>query len=319
MNYVLYGEEHYLLKEALEKIKKEAGCDQNAMNLITYHARQDKLRAVLDDAMTVPFFAEQKVIVVDHCDFLCAKATSDWNLEELLAYLRKPLASTVLVLLVHHDKLDTRKKGVKEIQKLCRCVSFAKLDDQRKSAVLRELIRQKKIRIAEPAFHVLELRLPADLQVIHQQLDKLALYGDFVDEKIAMAMVPKPLEEDVFAMVNAIIAGKMKQAFALYRDLEALHHDAIYLLAVLASQLRFLYQVAVLMRKGYRQAEIADYLHAHPYRVKLSMQSVQLLSPNQLWKLLAKCAQLDQNMKAGKIDKRLGFELLLLDIRRDQL
>ena len=64
MNYVLYGEEHYLLKEALEKIKKEAGCDQNAMNLITYHARQDKLRAVLDDAMTVPFFAEQKLSLI---------------------------------------------------------------------------------------------------------------------------------------------------------------------------------------------------------------------------------------------------------------
>lgn len=60
MNYVLYGEEHYLLKEALEKIKKEAGCDQNAMNLITYHARQDKLRAVLDDAMTVPFLRNRR-------------------------------------------------------------------------------------------------------------------------------------------------------------------------------------------------------------------------------------------------------------------
>lgn len=319
MNYVLYGEERYLLKEALNKIKQEYIQSDDELNVITYYAKQDKARTVLDDAMTVPFFASHKLIIVEQCEFLTAKGGSDWDIEELLSYLREPLESTILILTVYHDKLDTRKKSIKEIQKLCRCMNFGKLDEQRKISILHDLIKQKHIQIKPDAFQLLSIRLPADMEVIHKQLNQLALYGDEITSDIISKMVVKPLEEDVFALVNAIISNQMKQAFLIYQDLEASNHDPIYLLAILATQLRFLYQVRVLIQKGYSQKEIVDYLRAHPYRVKLSMQTVQRYSSDILLKLLAKCAQFDQDMKAGKIDKKLGFELLLLEIRREQL
>ncbi|MEG0362156.1 MAG: DNA polymerase III subunit delta, partial [Longicatena sp.] len=53
-------------------------------------------------------------------------------------------------------------------------------------------------------------------------------------------------------------------------------------------------------------------LKAHPYRVKMSLQSVDYLSINELFSILNQIAQLDQDMKNGKIDKKLGFEMFLI-------
>ena len=63
------------------------------------------------------------------------------------------------------------------------------------------------------------------------------------------------------------------------------------------------------------KAEIADYLKAHPYRVQLALSSIHNLSIQYLIHILEKLATLDQNLKAGRIDKKLGFEMFLLELQ----
>ena len=79
---------------------------------------------------------------------------------------------------------------------------------------------------------------------------------------------------------------------------------------------RFLYQVKVLMRQGLDASAIATQLHAHPYRVRKNMESANRITLKECQDKLATLAQLDQNMKSGKLEKKMAFELFLLELRR---
>ena len=117
MNYVLYGEEQYRLKRTLETIVKEYLPDENDLNLIRYDAMHTDIAAIIEDAMTVPFFSSYKVIIVDHANFLSTLNNTACDIKSLESYLQNPCDSTVLIFTGDFAKLDTRKKVVKTIKK----------------------------------------------------------------------------------------------------------------------------------------------------------------------------------------------------------
>ena len=55
MNYVLYGEEQYLLQESLTRIVRSHVPDANDLNKLVYDADTTDLDVILEDAMTIPF------------------------------------------------------------------------------------------------------------------------------------------------------------------------------------------------------------------------------------------------------------------------
>ena len=123
MNYLLSGTESYLMKKRLNEIIKEWVKDDPEMSLVTYDASMNDfmMSTLIEDASTIPFFTEHKVIVVKNCQFLSATGSiSEADTKILEKYLANPNESTVLVFMLEKDKLDARKKIVKTLKKVCR-------------------------------------------------------------------------------------------------------------------------------------------------------------------------------------------------------
>ena len=152
------------------------------------------------------------------------------------------------------------------------------------------------------------------LAVIENEVEKLSLYGDEIHAEEAEALSVRTLDDRVFDLCGALCAHDLKKAFRLWKDLDAGQLDPIYLSATLAAQFRFLYQVSVLMGCGLSKGAIAEQLHAHPYRVQMTMAQCRALSSDQLLGILKRLADLDQRIKSGRVDKKLGFELFLLSM-----
>lgn len=315
MNYILYGEEHCLLQEAMQRIIKEELGTIDDMNLVTYNAQTVTILDILDDAQTIPFFADKKVIIVNNANFLSGSNDTDIDTGPLEAYLKNPMPSTVLIFTGGFAKLDARKKIVKQMQKCCRVLQFAKLDEQAKLRYLQQEIKERKLTISNQALQLMDMRLPCDIGVIRHELDKLSLYGSKIELEDVKALITRPLEEDVFQLVNAVVVKDLKKAFQMWQDLCVLNKDAIFLTAILSSQFRFLYQVKVLQKQGNSERDITSQLKAHPFRVKMAMKSVYALSADELLAILNQLATLDQKMKMGLIDKKLGFEMFLLQMQ----
>ena len=78
------------------------------------------------------------------------------------------------------------------------------------------------------------------------------------------------------------------------------------------AQLRLLLQTKFLIKIGYQQANIAETLKVHPYRVKLAMQEVRRFDEGLLIRLFDRLVELDYQIKTGQIDKELSFQLFVL-------
>ena len=315
MNYVLYGEEQYLLQESLTRIVKEHVPDANELNKIVYDADITDMETILEDATTIPFFSACKIILVYHANFLGTANEHAVDTAALERYLDQPMESTVMVLIGDFEKLDARKKIVKKVQKTCRVLQYRKLDEQGKYSYVQEKIKKRGLQVEPSAMQVLLNRLPLDIRTIQTELEKLELYGGMISADVVEKLVTRPLEEDVFQLVNAVVERDLKKSFHMWQDLCVLNKDAIYLIALLASQFRFLYEVKALMLQGKGKDAIKDELKAHPYRVQLTMKTAQRLSIGYLMEILEQLATLDQNLKAGRLDKKLGFEMFLLGIQ----
>lgn len=315
MNYVLYGEEPYLLQESLSNIIHSTISDDNDMDMITYDALKSNVNALLEDAQTIPFFSEHKVIVIQNANFLSTNDDTGWDTTQLEQYFDRPLDSTVLVFVGEFEKLDARKRIVKKMQKACKVLQYRKIDDMGKKSYVQELIASRHLQMDAPVVEMLVKRLPLDIRSIRNEIDKLTLYGGVITQRIVEDLVNRPLEDDVFELVNAVVEKNLKKAFHLWEDMCILNKDAIYLIATLASQFRFLFQVKELMLEGKSKQEITTTLNAHPYRVQLTMNRVTHLAIQDILSILSRLADLDQKIKAGRMDKIMGFEMFLLSIQ----
>lgn len=316
MNYIVYGADTHLLQKQVQEILKEFLKEDVEMNTTIYDAMETSMAQIIDDASTIPFFSEKKAIVVQRSLFLTGSKEPSVAQETILPYLSHSLSSTLLIFVVEHEKLDTRKKIVKEMMKHCRCIETKVLDEQGKIRYVRESVRKMQLNIKEDAVLELIERLPLQTQTIEKEMEKLQLYGDEIDVSLIRCIITRPLENDVFQLVHAVVDKDIKKAFSIWRDLCVLNKEPIQIIGALAAQFRFLYEIKVLQMQGVRNKnELASRLKVSSGRVYYALQSAQKLKLETIHAQLRALAELDQKMKSGKIDKKIGFELYLLGVR----
>ena len=319
MNYFIYGSEGYLLKKELNKVIKNDDLNDH-LNAVYYDgmASDFNIEQIIEDANTISMFAEKKVIIVNNPSFLFNQSLSDEQLAAFEQYLHDSSVFTTLIFYVEtneQNSIDQRKKIFKMLVKECHTIHIGSLntDDFRK-VVINDL-NKNKIDIDQDAIEELIARLPIDIANWKTELTKLQLYGNSLNKDDIRFLIARSLDDNVFIMVNAVMRHNLKLAIEAWRDLAVMKHDPIELIAILASQFRFMYQCGILAHK-YDNKQIADILNAKVARVNITMNNSRNVSTTQIMALLAKLADLDQKIKMGIIDKQLGFELFLIEATR---
>ena len=152
-----------------------------------------------------------------------------------------------------------------------------------------------------------------DLSNIINECDKLINYKDN-DKNITKEdidnIIRENIEDDIFALTNAILQKDTKKSIKIYKDLLLMGEEPIKLIVMVANQFRLILQVKLMIKNGYKQIEMASIIKEHPYRVKLALSSDY--SEEELIKNIKKLYKLDYDIKVGNIDKNFGFELYLL-------
>lgn len=316
MNYIVHGEEQYQARKAIDGIIKTEIGTRDDMNTVVYHALQTDTDTILADAQTIPFFTEKKCIIVDHATFFSASNDTQIDVDRIIDYLEHPMDSTIMIFSGAFAKLDTRKKVVKKAASLCKVRACNPLTKDRLPTYVKEQLQARNLKLDQEAFRLLCEYLPLDNGVIIKELEKLALYGGTIDGHVIKQLVTRSLEDDGFALVNAVVEKNMKRCFQIWEDLQVLNIDPIYLIALISSQFHLLYRIKCALLQGMtRQDDIASALAVHPYRVKLALPICQRLPIDELLDVLRRLAELDQSIKSGKIDKKVGFELFLLKLK----
>jgi DNA polymerase III subunit delta len=321
--YLLYGTEAFLINETkqliLDSLLKE---DELDFNFSAYDLEETPIEAAIEDAETFPFLGERKVIFIHNPVFLTAektKAKVEHNLSRFEAYIKEPAPYTVFVVSAPYEKLDERKKIVKELKRQAEVVEAKKLTEPELKTWIRDRAKTNAIDIDPAAIEQLLALVGTNLFMISSELEKLALYAADerrIDVELVESLVARSLEQNIFSLIEKVVQRKLDEALRIYYDLLKQNEEPIKILALLAGQFRLIYQVKELSRRGYGQQQAAGLLKTHPFRVKLALGQAAKFTDEELSSIMNFLAEADYQMKTGGMNKSLLIEMLLFRLNK---
>lgn len=313
--YLIYGNENYLIKKKLDEIITKNNIEKD--NIIRYNLDEVNVSEAIIEASTVSMFQTSKLIICEGCKFLTGenKKEINHNIDMLLEYINHPFSDVYLVFIVEKEKLDDRKKIVKELKKLSKVVECKKIENYNLNSYLENYIKDKGYIITSKNINLIISIAGLDLANLINEIDKLLIYKDTdknISEDDIKNLICVNIEDNIFALTNAIMNNQKEKIIKIYKDLISMGEDEIKLIATLANQFRLLLQVKLMKNNGYSDNEMISTLKEHPYRIKLAKNS--FFGEDKLKDKILKLSELDYKIKSGNIDKNLGLELFLLDI-----
>ena len=138
-----------------------------------------------------------------------------------------------------------------------------------------------------------------------------------LDEKIInnddiYLLIQESSDDSVFELVSAFLKNDSRKAMKLYYEFINDGMDVSQIVAIIASQIRLLFQVKRLYNEGKSNDEIAKILEFRSvYRVKYLLNDAYLYSENDLVKYLSNLADIDKAIKTGTMDGKVLLELFI--------
>jgi DNA polymerase-3 subunit delta len=316
---LLYGLENYIINERINfYTNKFLSEEDKEFNLITYDMQETVISAAIEDAETMPFFGDYKVIILRNCKFLTGeKQKIEQNLDILINYIENPSPFTILILETPNEKLDERKKVVKKLKELVKVHECNQLSIQEvENWILREC-QKNGVKISNETINKIIDRVGQNITNLKNELQKCFLYLHNEQEKVITdelinLIMSRSLEDNVFVLTDYITAYKVTDALQALADLRKQNIEAQIIVGVLAGHLRLLLQVKTLMEKGYAQNQLMNMLNLKPFRLKKAMQIVQTKKLEELKLWLMKLSEVDMGVKRGPNSPYSYIELYIL-------
>ncbi|MEK3788282.1 DNA polymerase III subunit delta [Paenibacillus sp. FSL K6-1230] len=323
--YVLYGTEKYQMKQFLDTLKEQMiEPDHQEFAVASYDLTDTPIEAVVEEANTAPFLVPSKLITVRDSNLLSAAKDNskiEHRIETLLSYIEQPAEYSVIVFVVYADKLDERKKLVKQLKSVGVVLHFSPLGSDDLLQWISHKAQEQQVMLDTSTAELLIRYAGTGLETLAAEIDKLCLYagrGGTVSSSDIEKLVPRSTEQNVFVMVEELANLRIQNALAIFYELLKQREEPIKIAALITRQFRIMLQVKELMRQNYSQQQIAGQLSLHPYAVKIAGEQARRFSLQQLSSMLHELAELDYRMKSGQIDKVLGIELLFLKLGTGQ-
>ncbi len=308
--YLLYGTDSFLLDLELNKIISNT----DPINIVKYNLDDNTINEIIDDAQTLSLFDSHKTIIVKNSNIFTNKKNEiEQDPKILEEYLNNPNPNTVLIFLVEIDKIDSRKKVCKLIEKVGEIKKVEKPKNIHKFIV----DSFGKYKIDKESINLLIERVGENLSILSKEIEKLKIYkeDDFnITKDDILKVTSKNIQPDIYHFIECIINKDVEKAYTMYKELRTLNEEPIAIIALLSNKFRLIYQANILYQRGYTIDDIANTLGSHPYPVKLALEKGRAYSRELLLDYIEKLADLDFNIKAGLIDKELGLELFILNI-----
>lgn len=331
--YLLSGKDLYRIEQALKRILKESGADRD--HTVSFDAsdpRTFRFDSAIMECDTFSLFegSDRKAVIIREPYFLNGgfkapgrtskkkedkeEAERDRRLSMLEQYLKRPNPDTALIFYCHGFDADNRKKEYKMLQKYGAVITeYKKMYERDFNIYADEQLRKNGLTLTRDARNEMLLRVDCDTLLLHNAIEKLILYGnrqyDIDDISSLVSLNP---EVNVFTMSSLFIKGDLAGTLRAMDEMLKASIDHTNMMAMLASRLRSLYCMKKLYESGMSQDMIATRLKQKPYAVKMGLQNTSGRSADSLLKMLVQLAELDQGIKAGKINPKDGFEQFIL-------
>lgn len=314
------GQFEWLKKDILKKI----GYDPSDLNYSYFDMKEASYAEVELDLVSLPFFADEKIVILDHLlDLTTAKKRNltDEDLKQFENYLENPSESTRLVIFAE-GKLDSKRRLVKLLKRDAQIIEATTPKEQDLKRYFSGQAQELGLQFEGDSLDQLLLKSGYDFGELQKNLALLQAYKE--DGQITLQdieeVVPKSLQDNIFDLTQMILKRQIDQARNLVKDLRLQGEDEIKLIAILLGQFRMFSQVKIFSEEGQSESQIVASLSelsgrkVNPYQVKFALRDSRRLSLSFLKQAMTTFIETDYAIKSGTYEKDYLFDLALLKV-----
>lgn len=318
--YVLYGEENYLKTFYCDKIIHRAVAKgMESFNIHRFDAENFDLPVFISALENLPLMSEYKCILLKDIDIDRMPAIQWKELGEAL----KDVPEQCIVI-VHFDALIPDKRGsrlkalltIAQKSGLAIELNHLSIGDLEKWVGKR--IAQNGCRIQDDTLDFLIETCGNDMNHLTDEIEKFCAFasgGEITKQDIGTLAV-RPLSSSVYDLAKAIIANRTNDAMKIVDELFYKKEEPVIILSALSGAFCDLYRARAATASGVGQAELLrDFNYrGKEFRIRNAIRDSRNSSPIFLNRCIELLYNADENIKSGRMDKRLIFERLITEM-----
>ena len=321
---ILCGEDVGQYHIAKDLLMKQLEFDTSDLGFAYFDMSEADYHQVDLDLVSLPFFSDEKVVILDYFADLTTdkkRYLTDDELKQFEAYLENPVETTRLIILAP-GKLDSKRRLVKLLKRDGLVLEANPLKEMELKNHFQNEVGRLGLRMDPDVFHYLMVKSNFDFAEVSKNLVFLQSYRG--ENEISLAdidvAIPKTLQDNIFDLTQLVLQTKMDEASHLVRDLRLHGEDEIKLIAIMLTQFRTYLQVQILHEQGRGEQQIVTALSdlsgrkINPYQVKYALRDSRNLSVGFLKKVVKLLIETDYQIKTGQFDKDYLFDIALLRI-----
>lgn len=318
--YLLFGQETYLLQQYKKKLK-DAIAGDDTMNINVFSGKGIDVQEVRDAAMTMPFFAEKRLILIEDSG-LFKGAGDEW------AEFVKEIPESACVIFSEQElerkqdgekklTVDKRGKLYKAVKDKGYCCEMVK---QTPAQLMQWCVRgfaSNGLKITRQAAEAFLDMAGDDMENIRNEMEKLICYcaeKNAVELSDVETICTERVTNRVFKMVEEASRGNAAGALEMYYDLLSLKEPGMRILFLLSRQINQLYCTAVMTASGMSRDQIAASFKLSPYIAGKLQDQTRSFRGDSLLRLLKLCVSTEQAVKSGSMNERIAVETVLVSV-----
>lgn len=308
--YLLYSGDGAILNKEINDLEKKLDISDN--DIIYYNI--DDVDGIINEASTIGMFSLNKFIIINMDSYFKDKKDIP-NINLLENYFDSYNSNSYLVFVCNSDSIDSRKKIVNLIKKYG-IVKKLEVNDNYLNDYVNNYLKDNGYKINNGDVVYFINRVGNNINNVTNELDKLMLYK--INDKIINRndidlLTVENIDDSIYDLVNCILKNDNEKAIKLYNNFIDNGMDVNQIVAIVAAQIRLLYQVKRLYNSGKSNDEIAKILEFKSvYRVKYLLSDSYYYSESDLVKYLSKLADIDNAIKTSNGDGNMLMQLFIV-------
>lgn len=303
-NYLLYGNDSYLLKKSYELIKESKNFEPELLNISVFTENIDG-KEVVKALQTMPIMSEYRLVYVD----LSGK-TDFANSNEVINYFNNCNPNAILVINAGENKniYDIFKVANLEV------IDCNKLDEKILFAFILNEFKKANKTITPLAMKLLcEFCLYNLTNIVAEIAKLIAFVGEreTVEENDVNLIVTKNVDYQIFDLTENLAKKDAQKVYSVLQEIRAKKDNEKLILPLIYSHFRRLLHTKL---NSENLTETAKLLKVKEYAVSVALKQSKLFSQKMLKQINDLCLELDYAVKNGDMLNENAIEYLILQI-----
>lgn len=315
--FLYKGDERYLTNSKINRVIKDSKADE--INITSYDCSEVNVEKAVFDALTPAFLGGNKVVIITNPVFLeKEKEEKNHNTKLLKSYLENPMDSTFLIINASGMKVNEKLDIVKALTKKAQVVNTNGISEVEFRGWLERECAVQNVEIEKVAIATIYRAFGTNLEQTKNEVDKLISYvgpGNTITEEVLKEVMSKGNSNDIYDFINALFRGQKQKAIEIYLDLSKYEKDSGIFINMISKSFKESLLVKTMVENGLTQNEISTKMKISSSRAYYMIKDSANFKKETLENYITSLAELDYNIKSGKVDKKIGFEQFLLGIK----